>query len=100
MAAQELLLSEVTAEGPTSCCAMQSSTTNIFIQGAFFYCSAQKTTNKYKEKYQNCSVNCSSQKIQKTKYQNRDYGTCVFVHFYLACQSTFSSVMNFFSGQS
>ena len=31
MAAQELLLSEVTAEGPTSCCAMQSSTTNIFI---------------------------------------------------------------------
>ena len=33
MAAQELLLSEVTAEGPTPCCAMQSSTTNIFIFG-------------------------------------------------------------------
>ena len=72
----------------------------------FFYCSAQKTT-KYKEKlkYQNCSANCS-QKIlstrKKTKYQNREYGTCVFVHFYLACQSTFSSVMNavhYFSGQ-
>ena len=39
-----------------------------YIQGAFFYCSAQKTT-KYKEKlkYQNCSANCSSQKILSTR---------------------------------
>ena len=38
------------------------------IQGAFFDCSAQKTT-KYKEKlkYQNCSANCSSQKILSTR---------------------------------
>ena len=35
-----------------------------YVQGAFFDCSAQKTT-KYKEKlkYQNFSANCSSQKI-------------------------------------
>ena len=46
MAAQELLLSEVTAEGPTSCCAMQSSTTNIFIQGAFFTVPPKKTSIK------------------------------------------------------
>ena len=75
--------------------------------GCFFDCSAQKTT-KYKEKlkYQNCSANCSSQKIlstrKKQKYQSRDYGTCVFVHLYIACHSTFSSLMNavhYFSGQ-
>ena len=38
------------------------------VQGVFFYCSAQKTT-KYKEKlkYQNCSANCSSQKILSTR---------------------------------
>ena len=36
--------------------------------GCFFDCSAQKTT-KYKEKlkYQNCSANCSSQKILSTR---------------------------------
>ena len=78
----------------------------IHLQGGFFDCSAQKMT-KYKEKlkYQNCSANCSSQKIlstKKTKYQNNDLGTCVFVHLYLACQSKFSSVANavqHFSGQ-
>ena len=39
-----------------------------YVQGVFFYCSAQKTT-KYKEKlkYQNCSTNCSSQKILSTR---------------------------------
>ena len=43
------------------CCA------NI-IQGAFFDCSAQKTT-KYREKlkYQNCSANSSSKKILSTR---------------------------------
>ena len=87
MAAQELLLSEVTAEGPTSCCAMQSSTTNIFIQGAFFYCSAQKTT-KYKEKlkYQNCSANCSSQKILSTR-KKQSIRTETMAHVY-SCIST------------
>ena len=87
MAAQELLLSEVTAEGPTSCCAMQSSTTNIFIQGAFFYCSAQKTT-KYKEKlkYQNCSANCSSQKILSTR-KKQSIRTETTAHVY-SCIST------------
>ena len=39
-----------------------------YIQGAFFYRAVQKTT-KYKEnlKYQNCSANCSSQKILSTR---------------------------------
>ena len=39
-----------------------------YIQGGFFYCSAQKTT-KYKEKlkYQNCSANCSSHNTKEEK---------------------------------
>ena len=58
--------------------------------GCFFDCSAQKTT-KYKEKlkYQNCSANCSSRKLLNTRKKQsirRDYGTGVFVQFYLACQ--------------
>ena len=36
-----------------------------YLQGVFFYCSSQKILST------------------KKKYQNRDYGTCVFVHLYL-----------------
>ena len=38
--------------------------------------------------------NSKYKKKNKVSEQNRDYGTCVFAHLYLACQSTFSSVMN------
>ena len=58
-----------------------------YIQGAFFYCSAQKTT-KYKEKlkYQNCSANCSSQKILSTR-KKQSIRTETTAHVY-SCIST------------
>ena len=57
------------------------------VQGAFFYCSAQKTT-KYKEKlkYQNCSANCSSQKILSTR-KKQSIRTETTAHVY-SCIST------------
>ena len=60
---------------------------NWKIQGAFFYCSAQKTT-KYKEKlkYQNCSANCSSQKILSTR-KKQSIRTETTAHVY-SCIST------------
>ena len=57
------------------------------IQGGFFDCSAQKTT-KYKEKlkYQNCSANCSSQKILSTR-KKQSIRTETTAHVY-SCIST------------
>ena len=57
------------------------------LQGAFFDCSAQKTT-KYKEKlkYQNCSANCSSQKILSTR-KKQSIRTETTAHVY-SCIST------------
>ena len=58
-----------------------------YIQGAFFDCSVQKTT-KYKEnlKYQNCSANCSSQKILSTR-KKQSIRTETTAHVY-SCIST------------
>ena len=60
---------------------------NHIIQGGFFDCSAQKTT-KYKEKlkYQNCSANCSSQKILSTR-KKQSIRTETTAHVY-SCIST------------